>query len=322
MHRSGHALLVSAGRSSYRHRRYASSRWSPIIARPVVLIAGATATGKSALALKLARFCDGVVVNADSQQLYDGLRILTARPSAEDEAVVPHCLYGVADASEAWSVGRWVRAVERLMADEERPLIIVGGTGLYFHALSRGLAPTPPVDPAVRADVQAAYDTEGEAATRLALEAVDPAAAARIEAGDRQRLVRALAVARSTGRSLSDWRAAPTRPLLEPGKFLSYVVERPREELYRLCDARVDAMMAAGALSEVSALLERQLDPDLPLMKAVGVRELGEHIGGGISLDEAVERMKTQTRRYAKRQLTWFRNQTADWPRLPVDSPA
>jgi tRNA dimethylallyltransferase len=289
-----------------------------IIARPVVLIAGATATGKSALALKLARACNGVVVNADSQQLYHELRILTARPSAEDEADVPHRLYGVADAGEAWSVGRWLRAVERLTAEEDRPLVIVGGTGLYFLALARGLAPTPQVDPAVRAEVQAAYDAEGEAATRIALQAVDPAAAERIQAGDRQRLVRALAVARSTGRSLSDWRAAPTRPFLEPGKFLSYVVERPREDLYARCDARVEAMMAAGALDEVSALLDRQLDPDLPLMKAVGVRELGDHLRGDLSLADAVDRMKVQTRRYAKRQLTWFRNQNPDWPRLPV----
>lgn len=271
------------------------------------------------MAVQLARSSAGVVVNADSQQLYEGLRVLTARPSPEDEAAVPHRLYGVADAAEAWSVGRWLRAVERLMAEDDRPLVITGGTGLYFHALLKGLAPTPPVDPAVRAEVQAAYDSQGEEPIRRELEAVDPEAAARIEAGDRQRLVRALAVARSTGRSLTDWRAEPTRPLLDPGKVLSFVVERPREELYGRCDERVDAMLAGGALDEVAALLGRGLDPALPVMKAVGVRELAEHLSGALSLDEAIERMKLQTRQYAKRQLTWFRNQTPDWTRLAVD---
>lgn len=258
------------------------------------------------------------MVNADSQQLYDGLRLLTARPSVEDEAAVPHRLYGVADPAEAWSVGRWLRAFERVLHEEDRPLVVVGGTGLYFHALLRGLAPTPPVDPAIRTEVQAAYDADGEAPVRRELETVDPEAAARIEAGDRQRLVRALAVARSTGRSLTDWRTEPAEPLLDPEAVLSYVVERPRELLYARCDARVDAMLAQGALEEVASLLERGLDPVLPLMKAVGVRELGEHLAGSITLEEAVERMKMQTRRYAKRQLTWFRNQTPDWPRLPV----
>lgn len=269
--------------------------------------------------MKLARTSGGIVVNADSQQLYEGLRILTARPSAEDEAAAPHRLYGVADPAEAWSVGRWIRAVERLLDEEGRPLIVVGGTGLYFHALLKGLAPTPPVDPVVRAEVQAAYDAEGENAIRRELATVDPDATARIEAGDRQRLVRALAVARSTGRSLTDWRAEPAQPLLDPDAVLTYVVERARDHLYARCDARVDAMMAQGALEEVSALLERGLDPDLPLMKAVGVRELGDHLAGSIPLDEAVGRMKMQTRRFAKRQLTWFRNQTPDWTRLAVD---
>lgn len=270
------------------------------------------------MALERAQASGGIVVNADSQQLYDGLRILTARPSIEDEADIPHRLYGVADPGVAWSVGRWSRAVERLLEEESRPLVIVGGTGLYFHALLKGLAPTPPVDPAVRAEVQAAYDADGEAPVRQALETVDPVSAARIEAGDRQRLVRALAVARSTGRSLTDWRAEPAKPLLDPDAVLPYVVERPREHLYARCDARVEAMLTQGALQEVAALLERRLSPDLPLMKAVGVRELGEYLAGSISLDEATERMKMQTRRYAKRQLTWFRNQTPDWPRLPV----
>lgn len=289
------------------------------IPRPVVLIAGATATGKSALAIERARELGGGVVNADSQQLYDGLRILTARPSPDDEALAPHRLYGVADAAEAWSVGRWLRAVEQLMAEEDRPLVIVGGTGLYFHALTQGLAPTPPVDPVVREAVQETYDFEGEAVIRRSLSEVDPQAAARIEAGDRQRLVRALAVARSTGRSLTAWREAPTQPLLRPGAFSACVIDRPREAIYARCDARVEKMVADGALEEVAQLLGRKLDPALPLMKSVGVGELAAHLRGELGLAEAIDRMKTQTRRYAKRQLTWFRNQTPDWPRLAID---
>lgn len=269
--------------------------------------------------MKLARTTGGVVVNADSQQLYEGLRILTARPSPEDEASVPHRLYGVADAHEAWSVGRWLRAVERLMAEDDRPLVIVGGTGLYFHALAKGLAPTPAIDPALRAEVQAAYDAEGEAATRAALRVVDPAAADRIEAGDRQRLVRALTVYRSTGRTLSDWQSEPAQPILNQDEVLTYVVERSRKSVYERCDSRVDQMVRSGALDEVRDLLARGLDPALPVMKAVGVREFAAHLRGGPNLDDAISQTKLHTRRYAKRQLTWFRNQTTDWRRLWVD---
>lgn len=270
--------------------------------------------------MDLARSTGGVIVNADSQQLYDGLRILTARPTAEDEAEIPHLLYGVAAPSEAWSVGRWLRQVERILSSEGRPLIFVGGTGLYFNALLQGLAPTPPVPGEVRDAVQALYDSEGEAVVRNELQAIDPAAAGRIASGDRQRLVRALSVHRATGRSLSDWRDEPATPLLEPGAFLSYVVERPREVLYQRCDDRVDAMISAGALDEVRDLQGHGLDPDLPVMKAVGVRELIRHLRGEIPLDAAVAEIKQQTRRFAKRQLTWFRNQTPDWPRVPVDA--
>ncbi len=269
--------------------------------------------------MDLARSTGGVIVNADSQQLYDGLRILTARPSPEDEAAVPHLLYGVADPGDAWSVGRWLREIERILSGETRPLILVGGTGLYFNALLRGLAPTPPIDAEVRDSVQAQYETEGETSVRSELGPLDPAAARLIAPGDRQRLVRALSVYRATGRSLSDWRTEPSTPLLQPGQFLAYVVERPRDVLYRRCDARVDDMIAAGALDEVRALNRRGLDPELPVMKAVGVRELAGHLRGEIPLGAAVAEIKQQTRRFAKRQLTWFRNQTPDWPRVPVD---
>ena len=205
--------------------------------------------------------------------------------------------------------------LEELTA-QDRPALLVGGTGLYFNALTRGLADISAVPDAVRDTVQAAYDLEGEAAFRRRLAEVDPTAAAAITPGDRQRLIRALAVAQSTGRSLSDWKA-DTRPLLAPGSYDALVVEPPRDRLYANCDARVALMIKHGAVDEVRALLARNLDPALPAMKAVGVPELTAHLSGQTSLDKAIAAIRLSTRHYAKRQLTWFRNQTRDWPRLP-----
>lgn len=285
----------------------------------LTLIAGPTASGKSRLALDMAAKTGAVIINADSQQLYADLRILSARPSVEDEARAEHRLYGVADAAESWSVGRWTRAVVPLLeelAAQDRPALLVGGTGLYFNALTRGLADIPAVPDAVRDTVQSAYDGEGEAAFRRRLGEVDPTAAAAITPGDRQRLIRALAVAQATGRALSDWKA-DTRPLLTPGSYDALVVEPPRDRLYAACDARVSQMIQNGAVDEVRALLARDLDPALPAMKAVGVPELAAHLTGPTTLDQAVAAIRLSTRHYAKRQLTWFRNQTADWPRHP-----
>lgn len=283
----------------------------------LTLIAGPTASGKSRLALEMAERTDAVIINADSQQLYADLRILSARPSVEDEARAEHRLYGVADAAESWSVGRWTRAVMPLLeelAAQDRPALLVGGTGLYFNALTRGLADIPAVPDAERDTVQAAYDLEGEAAFRRRLAEVDPASAAAITPGDRQRLIRALAVAQATGRSLSAWKA-DTRPLLAPGDWHGLVLEPDRDRLYASCDLRVAQMIEQGALDEVKALADRGLDPDLPAMKAVGVRELMAHLAGETSLKRAVEQTRQATRNYAKRQLTWFRNQTPDWAR-------
>ncbi len=283
----------------------------------ITLIAGPTASGKSRRALEMAETTGAAIINADSQQLYADLRILSARPSAEDEARVPHHLYGVADAAEAWSVGRWTRAVMPLLSELKamgRPALLVGGTGLYFSALTKGLADIPDVPPEAREEALALYDTEGETAFRLRLATFDPPAEAAIESGDRQRLTRAYAVARATGRSLSDWRAS-TRPLLAPGASDRLVIEPERAALYAACDARVDAMIAEGALEEVRALTARGLDPALPAMKAVGVRELAAYLAAGTTLADATAAMKQATRNYAKRQLTWFRNQCGDWPR-------
>lgn len=285
----------------------------------ITLIAGPTASGKSRLALETAQATGAAILNADSQQLYADLNVLSARPSAEDEGMAEHRLYGVADAAGAWSVGRWTRAVMgelTALEAEGRPALLVGGTGLYFLSLTRGLADIPQVTLEVRDRVEARYDADGEAAFRRALAGIDPEAETSIAPGDRQRLVRALSVHEQTGRPLSAFKA-DTRPLIEPDRWTGVVVEPPRDRLYAACDRRVDVMIETGALDEVRALLARRLDPALPAMKAVGVRELGAHLAGEITLDEALVAMKQATRNYAKRQLTWFRNQTPDWSRHP-----
>jgi tRNA dimethylallyltransferase len=282
------------------------------------LIAGPTASGKSALALRLAREIGGEIVNADALQLYRDLRILSARPSAEEEASAPHHLFGTADAANGWSVGRWLAAAKTALAAiaaRGRPAIVVGGTGLYFRALTAGLADIPPVPRAARDAAELAYDTGGESAARATLAALDPVAEARISPGDRQRLTRALAVAQATGRPLSAWQAE-TRPAIAPDAWRAVVLEPSREPLYTRIDARLTAMAAAGAVEEAAALMQRGLDPRLPAMKAVGLRELAASATGETTLEDAIAAAQQATRRYAKRQLTWFRHQTPDWPRI------
>ncbi len=282
----------------------------------LTLIGGPTASGKSARALELAERTGAVIINADSQQLYAELSVLSARPDSEEEARAEHRLYGVAEGDDPWSVGRWVRAVQDLLNElEGRPAVLVGGTGLYFTALTKGLADIPPVPDAVRQTVEAEYDRTGEAAFRKQLADVDPEAAARIEDNDRQRLIRAMAVAVHSGRALSDWQA-DTRPVLAPGSWTGQVLMPEREALYAACDARCAVMLGRGALDEVQGLLDRDLSPDLPVMKAVGVRELAAHLRGEISREVALDQMRQAPRNYAKRQLTWFRNQMPDWERI------
>jgi tRNA dimethylallyltransferase len=283
----------------------------------VWLIAGPTASGKSALALRLAQTTGAEIVNADSMQLYSDLRILTARPNAAEVTRAPHHLYGVADAAEIWSVGAWLRVATTVLAEiaaRSRPAVVVGGTGLYFKALTDGLADVPAIPADVRAEVRDRLDRLGEDAFRQALALADPQAAARIATGDRQRLARAMEVAKATGRSLTDWQAATT-PLLAVGAYRALVLDPPREALYDRCDARLGAMVGEGVLEEVRALTARRLDPRLPAMKTLGVRELARHLDGELSLDQALDLACQETRRYAKRQSTWFRNQTPNWPR-------
>lgn len=293
----------------------------PALARlgpPVRLIAGPTASGKSRLAIKLARELNGVIINADASQVYRDLEILTARPTAVDLICARHRLYGVADGAEPWSVGLWLRAalteIETARADG-RAAIVAGGTGLYMAALTRGLADIPQIPAGARADAATLLDELGELAFRARLAEQDVQASERIAIGDRQRLVRAMEVLLGTGRSISSWQAA-TRPALAPTEWAAIVLEPARDELYRRCDMRVSRMIEAGVLAEVDALIARRLDSDLPVMKAVGLREFAAVVGGAATLEQAAEAVSRETRRYAKRQLTWLRNQAAHWPRL------
>jgi tRNA dimethylallyltransferase len=287
------------------------------------LIAGPTASGKSALALTLAEAlkADGrgaEIVNADSMQLYAGLRVLTAGPSPDEVARVPHHLFGTVDPTDGWSVGRWLRAAHEVLAGiaaRGRDAVVVGGTGLYFRALTHGLAEVPDVPAAVRRQAATDFESLGEDAFRARLAVVDPAAAARIAPGDRQRLCRAWEVHAATGMSLTDHHAR-SQGALAVGTWRAVAIDPPRAALYARCDSRLETMVAGGALDEVAALLARGLDPSLPAMKAVGVRELAAHLRGEATLAEAIAAAQQETRRYAKRQMTWMRGQMGDWPRL------
>lgn len=287
------------------------------------LIGGPTASGKTAISLRLAREIGGEIVNADSIQLYGDLAILSARPTQDELAQAPHHLFGVADGGEAWSVGAWRRATLPIIADirgRGASPILVGGTGLYFRSLTHGLADIPAAEPGIRAKAGAEFDALGEVAFRARLAETDPAAAGRIAPGDRQRLVRAWEVYLAAGRSLSDLQAATIAPLA-PCEWRGVVVEPPREALYARCDTRLAAMFEAGAVEEVGALMARGLDPALPVMKALGLREIAAWQTGAMSRDQALAAAQQETRRYAKRQATWFRNQTPDWPRISATTP-
>ena len=281
-----------------------------------MLIAGPTASGKSALALSLAERTGGIVINTDSMQVYRDLRIITARPTPGEEARVPHRLYGHVDAGVNCSAGMWIADAAAVLAEahaQRRLPIFIGGSGLYFKALTRGLSAVPPIPPEVREDVRARLERDGAEALHGLLAQRDPVTAERLKPRDRTRVARALEVIEATGRSLTDWHRDGLPPLLPQGSFSALFLEPDRDELYARIDARFDAMLAAGALEEVAALAARRLDPLLPAMKAHGVPALIRHLGGEISLEEAATIGRADTRHYAKRQFTWFRHQLPDF---------
>ncbi len=288
---------------------------------PLALIAGPTASGKSALALALAEQSGGVVVNADSAQVYRDLAIVSASPSPQEQSRVPHLLFGYRDGACPCSAAEWAddaRSAIRAAQDENRLPILVGGTGLYIRTLLDGIAPVPPIDAAVRAEVR---ELTVESAF-AALEREDPQAAARLGENDRARIARALEVVRSTGRPLSEWQQQRTGGIASEVALKPLILVPPRDWLYRRCDHRFEAMMGVAGLEEVRRLIARGLDPALPVMRAIGVAEIAAFLAGRLSREEALEAGRTATRQYAKRQYTWFSRQPPPaWPRWtdPLD---
>jgi len=284
-----------------------------------ILIAGPTASGKSAAALALAEKYGGVIINADSMQVYRDLRIMSARPSVDDEARAPHALYGFVPAAQAYSAGLWLEdmkaALTRARQDGQIP-IITGGTGLYFKALLEGLSPIPDIPGEVRARWRKQAETYSAEELHELLRDRDPRMAARLTPSDPQRLVRALEVIDATGRSLAQWQDEPGEPLLRENDVARIFVTQPRETLYARIDARFDDMIGEGALDEVRALAEQNLDSGLPAMRALGVKPLMEFLRGDMSRDAAILRAKTETRRYAKRQLTWAKSNMIAWKHI------
>jgi tRNA dimethylallyltransferase len=279
---------------------------------PVLVIAGPTASGKSGLALELARTVGGTVINADSQQIYRDLRILTARPDAAAEERVPHRLYGYLDAAERGSVASWrALALDEIAAATaaRRLPILVGGSGLYLRTIVHGLAPIPEIPETVRRQALELHRLLGGIGFRNRLAQLDPEGAQRLFPGDRQRLVRAYEVVHATGIALTAWQRQ-LRPSA-PYRFSTILIMPPREALYAACDARFLRMIEGHGLAEAAALAQRGLDPGLPAMKAVGVGELLRYLHGELAFEAAIAAAQRATRRYAKRQTTWFRHQTA-----------
>jgi tRNA dimethylallyltransferase len=281
---------------------------------PLVLIAGPTASGKSALALALAEQSGGVIVNADASQIYRDLPVLSAAPTSAELKRARHRLYGAEDGALPCSAAGWAERARREIADIHRHgslPILVGGTGLYLRTLLEGIAPVPQIDGDVRRRVREAPVTDN----RAKLEKLDPEAAARLKPADTVRIARALEVILSTGRTLAEWQKQKTGGIADQVELRPLILLPPRDWLYRRCDERFANMVGQGAVEEVKALLERKLNPNLPVMRAIGVAQLSAYLRGDISLGEAIAAGQQATRRYAKRQYTWFAHQPPpDWP--------
>ncbi len=286
----------------------------------LILIAGPTASGKSALAVSLAQALEGEVINADALQVYDGWRILTARPSFADTAVAPHRLYGHVDWRDpTYSVGRWLTETTKLLHELQsanKPAVVVGGTGLYFKALTEGLAPIPPTPPELRADIAGQIESGGLEAALAELTAQDPETAAALDQRNPRRVARALEVLRLTGRGLADWSQETPPPIAPLSDCVALRLTPNRATLRARIADRFQAMIEAGALEEVRAALAASLSPESPAMKALGAPELAAHLRGELSLADAVDAAITATRAYAKRQATWGRNQMGAWRSL------
>ena len=285
-----------------------------------ILITGPTASGKSALALDFAQRHGGVVINADSMQVYDTLRVVTARPSVDEMAGVRHALYGHVPASRSYSAGDWLRDVEQLISAlrlEGRLPVIVGGTGLYFKALMGGLSEMPAIPDALRSDIRLRLEAEGPNALHAELSVLDPSVAQRLNPGDGQRIVRALEVFLVTGRSIAAFQTQSGPALIAPDRALKLVVLPDRKILHERINLRFERMMEEGAVEEVEAILTLQLAPEMPAMKAIGVSQIADMLAGRMTRAEAIERASAATRQYAKRQMTWFRNQMDEsWQRI------
>jgi len=288
--------------------------------KPAILIHGPTASGKTLLSVALAKRLNGEVVNADSMQVYQDLQVISARPTEVEMADVPHHLFGDVSASERFSTGRWLDAATPVIDDIQRRgkvPIVIGGTGLYHMALVEGLSQIPPVPGDIRSDVAAIAKQGGADALRARLGAVDPETAARFGKGDRQRLARALEVWLATGKSITSFQGEKTRPALGNGEWLGIALTPPRPRLYARIDKRFEGMLMEGAMEEAKALMAKELDPELPAMKAHGIPWLIAYLRGDTTAQTAAEHAKRDTRRYAKRQFTWIGRQFPFWPRVP-----
>lgn len=287
-------------------------------AKPIHLLAGPTASGKSAKALDWAQHTGGIILNADSMQLYADVPTLTARPSPQDMAQAQHVLYGHLGPRVLWSAGEWLRAATPYLEaalDGGPPVCVCGGTGLYFNSLVHGLAEIPPIGEAARTTARTTYDDLGEAAFRDILKRHDPVCEQRLAPNDRQRLTRAYEVFLETGKPLTWWQGR-TQPFLPEGSYSLDILSPPRDQLYARCDARLQTMLDQGALEEVRDLMQQGLRDDWPINRVLGVREFTAHLCDEMTLAAALDRARQMTRNYAKRQMTWFRNQFADNPNL------